>query len=47
MGWSTVAMKTRYMHVADGLRRDVANQLSQDFWVANETQTEPSPDHSG
>lgn len=41
MGWSTVAMKTRYMHVTDGLRRDVAQQLNLYFWAANETQTEP------
>jgi integrase len=47
MGWSTVAMKTRYMHVTDGLRRDVAKQLNGYFWEANETQTEPPPDHSG
>jgi integrase len=32
MGWSTVTMKQRYMHVTDGLRRDVADQLSQYFW---------------
>jgi integrase len=47
MGWSTVAMKTRYMHVTDGLRRDVANQLNAYFWETNETQTEPPPDRSG
>jgi integrase len=41
MGWSTVAMKTRYMHVTDGLRRDVAQQLNLYFWAANETQTKP------
>ena len=32
MGWSTVAMKQRYMHVTDGMRRDVADQLSRYFW---------------
>lgn len=34
MGWSTVAMKQRYMHVTDGMRRDVAIQLSSYFWSA-------------
>lgn len=32
MGWSTVAMKARYMHVTEGLRRDVADQLNGYFW---------------
>lgn len=32
MGWSTVTMKQRYMHVTDGLRHDVAKQLSAYFW---------------
>lgn len=42
MGWSTVAMKQRYMHVTDGLRRDVADQLSRYFWrvSASDTETE-------
>ncbi|MGH3870936.1 MAG: hypothetical protein ACRDSR_05380 [Pseudonocardiaceae bacterium] len=35
MGWSTVAMKQRYMHVTEGLRRDVADQLSSYFWKEN------------
>ncbi len=35
MGWSTVAMKQRYMHVTDGLRREVADQLSSYFWKAS------------
>lgn len=32
MGWSSVTMKQRYMHVTDGLRREVAEQLSRYFW---------------
>jgi len=32
MGWSTAAMKTRYMHVTEQLRRDVATQLNGYFW---------------
>lgn len=32
MGWSTAAMKQRYMHVTDGVRHDVADQLSSYFW---------------
>lgn len=32
MGWSTVAMKPRYMHVAKGLRRDIADRISSYFW---------------
>lgn len=31
-GWSTVAMKTRYMHVTEQLRRDVADQINGYFW---------------
>jgi hypothetical protein len=27
MGWSTVAMRQRYMHVTDRLRRNIASQL--------------------
>jgi len=37
MGWSTVAMKQRYTHVTDGLRREVAEQLSQYFWQSSIT----------
>jgi len=32
MGWSSASMKLRYMHVTEGLRRDVADQLSGYFW---------------
>jgi integrase len=32
MGWSTVAMKTRYMHVTEGLRQDIAEQINNYFW---------------
>jgi integrase len=35
MGWSTVAMKQRYMHVTEGLRRTVADQISSYFWKEN------------
>jgi site-specific recombinase XerD len=35
MGWSNISMKQRYMHVTDGLRRDVANRLNTNFWGAN------------
>lgn len=34
MGWSSASMKVRYMHVTDGLRRDVADQLNGYFWKA-------------
>lgn len=34
MGWSTPTMKTRYMHVTEGIRRDVADQISSYFWTA-------------
>jgi len=34
MGWSTPEMRKRYMHVTDGLRRDVADQLNAYFWEA-------------
>lgn len=34
MGWSSASMKLRYMHVTDGLRRDVADQLNGYFWKA-------------
>lgn len=32
MGWSSASMKLRYMHVTEGLRRDVADQLNGYFW---------------
>ncbi|MDQ0378578.1 tyrosine-type recombinase/integrase [Amycolatopsis thermophila] len=35
MGWSTVSMKARYMHVTDEIRRDVADQLNGYFWNPN------------
>jgi integrase len=38
MGWSSVTMKQRYMHVTDGLRREVADQLSQYFWRSSGTE---------
>jgi len=38
MGWSSVTMKQRYMHVTDGLRREVADQLSQYFWRSSATE---------
>lgn len=33
MGWSTGAMKQRCMHVTEGLRRDVADQLNRYVWT--------------
>ncbi|TDC94012.1 site-specific integrase [Saccharopolyspora aridisoli] len=35
MGWSTISMKQRYMHVTDALRRDVAVRLNTYFWGMN------------
>jgi hypothetical protein len=32
--WAELAMKARYMHVTEGLRRDVADQLNGYFWQA-------------
>ncbi len=32
MGWSSVTMKQRYMHVTETIRRDVADQLNHYFW---------------
>ena len=34
MGWSTITMKQRYMHVTEDIRRDLANQLNAYFWKA-------------
>lgn len=34
MGRSTASMKTRYMHITEQLRRDVADQLNGYFWKA-------------
>jgi hypothetical protein len=39
MGWSTVAMKQRHMHVTEELRRDVADQISGYFWRTSDTET--------
>jgi len=38
MGWSTPAMKQRYMHVTEELRRDVAVQINGRFWRTTETE---------
>lgn len=32
MGWSTHAMKKRYMHVTDEIRHDVADRLNELLW---------------
>ncbi|RKT84853.1 Phage integrase, N-terminal SAM-like domain [Saccharopolyspora antimicrobica] len=32
MGWSSVTMKQRYMHVIDSVRKDVADRLNAYFW---------------
>ncbi|HET9876261.1 MAG TPA: tyrosine-type recombinase/integrase [Mycobacterium sp.] len=32
MGWSSESMRRRYMHITEGLRQDVANQLNGYFW---------------
>lgn len=34
MGWSSPDMRKRYMHVTEGLRQDVADQLNRYFWKA-------------
>lgn len=34
MGWSTITMAERYMHVTEELRHDVARQLNDYFWKA-------------
>ncbi|SDY25638.1 Phage integrase, N-terminal SAM-like domain [Saccharopolyspora shandongensis] len=35
MGWSSIRMKERYMHVTEGLRREIADQLNGYFWNPN------------
>ncbi|GAA2819048.1 site-specific integrase [Saccharopolyspora taberi] len=35
MGWSTEAMRKRYMHVTEQLRRDVADLVNAYFWKTN------------
>ncbi len=32
MGWSTITMKQRYMHVTAEIKRDLANRLNAYFW---------------
>jgi integrase len=32
MGWSSTAMATRYQHVLDSIRRDVASQVGELLW---------------
>lgn len=44
MGWSSVTMKQRYMHVTDGLRREIADQLSQHFWNVSKREPESRGD---
>lgn len=35
MGWSSIRLKERYMHVTEELRRDVADQLNGYFCNPN------------
>ncbi|CAL99812.1 integrase-like protein [Saccharopolyspora erythraea NRRL 2338] len=35
MGWSSIRMKERYMHVTEELRREIADQLNGYFWDVN------------
>lgn len=35
MGWSTLSMKARYMHVTEQVKRDVADLLNGYFWKGN------------
>lgn len=32
MGWSSTSMTTRYQHVTDGMRADVADKLDGLLW---------------
>jgi integrase len=41
MGWSSAAMATRYQHVIDSVRHDVANQIGGLLWEPHE---EPADD---
>lgn len=40
MGWSSASMKLRYMHVTEGLRRDVPTSSTGTSGRSNETLTE-------
>src|SRR5262245_26816117 len=40
MGWSSAAMATRYQHVLDCIRRDVANQVGGLLWDNSESEDE-------
>lgn len=35
VGWSTPAMKKRYMHVTDEIRQDVAERLNDLLWKSD------------
>jgi integrase len=46
MGWSSAAMATRYQHVLDSIRKDVAKQVGGLLWSAPEV-TPGSADDEG
>lgn len=37
MGWSDNTMTTRYQHLTPDLRRDIAHQVDELFWTADES----------
>jgi integrase len=49
MGWSSAAMATRYQHVLDSIRRDVAGQVGGLLWDAESSgdDTQPEPPDNG
>lgn len=36
MGWATTAMATRYQHITDPIRQDVAKRIGGLLWEASE-----------
>ena len=42
MGWSSTSMASRYQHVTDPIRRDVAARVGGLIWVTEQPEFEPT-----
>jgi integrase len=42
MGWSSTSMASRYQHVTDPIRRDVAARVGGLIWVTEQPESEPT-----
>jgi integrase len=47
MGWSSVSMATRYQHVLDSIRKDVAKQVGGLLWENSASVSAPDAEEDG